>query len=483
MRRTLTWGMGFTLLCTARVLSAAQAPAAEAAATTRILIPQLAQGAVMEVEAQLRARAGGPVQVEYLPMPVLTARLTAGDTADVAIISRANAQQLAARGRVRSTTDLVQSELGLAVADGAPTPVLRGADDLVAFLKATPSIALFAGNAGSGAQLRQFADKNGLLEVVQAKTVAVNEGFAATRVLDGRAASAVQQISELKFAGAKNIVPLPEAAQNRGITVVAVLNGAGRADVATRAAAVLSAPEAAAAYRRSGLAPVFGPPVRVMASKALRGALESLEPLLRSRAGAPVALEFMPMVELVARMERGDAADVVIVSQPAADQLAAKGRVASRVDLVESTVGIAVADGAPLPRMETPADLAAFLRATPSIALADAGGSSGLIRRFAEQSDLKEALARKTTLVHEGFTSAWVRDGRTAAAAEQLAELLYGGTTNIVPVPEAVQVRSVNVLVVLKGAQAEAAGRIAQALASADAAETYRRTRLTPLIQ
>jgi molybdate transport system substrate-binding protein len=191
----------------------------------------------------------------------------------------------------------------------------------------------------------------------------------------------------------------------------------------------------------------------------------------------------MPMVELVARMERGDTADMVIVSQPAADQLAAKGRVVSRVDLVESAVGIAVADGAPLPRMESAADLAAFLLATPSIALADAGGSSGLILRFAGQNGLTEALARKSTLVHEGFTSAWVRDGRTASAVEQLAELLYGGTTNIVPVPDAVQVRSVNVLVVLEGAQAEAAGRIAQALASAEAAETYRRARLTPLIR
>lgn len=486
MRRVLATHVGLALLCAALRLSAAEP------AVTRVLVPQLAQGAVAEIEPLLRARAGGAMQVEYLPMPALVERLNAGDTADVAIISRANAQQLAARGRVRSQADLVQSELGVAVPDGAPAPVLNTAEDFVAFLRTTKSIALFAGTAGSGGQVRQFAGKHGLLPALERKTVPVTEGFAATWVLEGKAASAAQQISELRFAGATNIVPLPEAAQNRGITAVVALAGAGNPDVADRIVAALTTPQAAAAYRRTGLAPAFGPPVKVLAPMALRGALEELAPLLRSRAGAPVAQEFMPMTQLVARLQQNERAgtgvvaeaDVVIVSKPAAQQLAAGGRVAWQAEVVESRVGIALADGRPLPKMQSEADLLAFLRATPSIALFDGGGSGGLITQFAASHGLAQELARKTVRVTEGYASEQVRDGKAASAVQQLGELYYGGTKNVVPLPESVQAPSVNVVVVLNGAaQADAAERLAKALTSPQAVPAYRAAGLTPVFR
>ena len=67
----------------------------------------------------------------------------------------------------------------------------------------------------------------------------------------------MQQISELRFTGAKNIVPLPDEIQVRTIFTVAVLNGVTRGDSAAKVVRVLTSTEAAAVYERSGASPLF----------------------------------------------------------------------------------------------------------------------------------------------------------------------------------------------------------------------------------
>ena len=87
------------------------------------------------------ARSGVPVKTEFATTAALVERLTNGEAADLAILTKEAVQQLAANGYVHSSTDLVLSVIGIAVADDAPTPVMQTTDDFVAFMKATPSIA------------------------------------------------------------------------------------------------------------------------------------------------------------------------------------------------------------------------------------------------------------------------------------------------------------------------------------------------------
>jgi ABC-type glycerol-3-phosphate transport system substrate-binding protein len=89
------------------------------------------------------------------------------------------------------------------------------------------------------------------------KSTLVNDGFSATLLRDGKVAAAVQQVSELKVAGARNIVPLPDALQSRTIFTVAVLNGTTHADAAAKIVRLLTSPDAAVAYKRSGVLPMF----------------------------------------------------------------------------------------------------------------------------------------------------------------------------------------------------------------------------------
>ena len=201
------------------------------------------------------ARSGVPVEVEFATTAALVERLTNGEAADLAILTKEAVQQLAAKGHVRSSTDLVLSVIGIAVADDAPLPAMKTTEDFVAFMKATPSIA-YTVRGVSGLHMAKLIEELGLAAIVRPKAVVV-DGFSGTLLRDGKVVAAVQQISELRFTGAKNIVPLPDEIQVQTIFTVAVLNAATSADSAAKVVRVLTSSEAAAAYERSGASPLF----------------------------------------------------------------------------------------------------------------------------------------------------------------------------------------------------------------------------------
>jgi molybdate transport system substrate-binding protein len=243
-----------TLLLTALLLLPALQAAAQEA-PVKVVATIAVEGAFAEIEPVLRVRASVPVSVEFATTAALVERLVSGEDADVAVLTKAAVEELAAKGYVRSSTDLVSSVIGIAVADEAPLPVMRTTDDFVAFLRATPSIA-YTVRGVSGVHMAQLIERLGLASAVQPKAVLV-DGFSGTLLREGKVAAAVQQVSELKFAGAKNIVPLPDELQVQTIFTLAVLATAQRADSAARVAGALTSPEAAAAYERSGVSPLF----------------------------------------------------------------------------------------------------------------------------------------------------------------------------------------------------------------------------------
>ena len=245
-RRTLILAVPLSLL--ALCAGAQQAP-------VKIVATIAVQGAIEEIEPLLTARSGVPVTVEFATTAALVERLANGEAADLAILTQDAVQRLAANGRVRSSTDLVRSFIGIAVRDDAPLPAMQTTADFVAFMKATPSIA-YTLRGVSGVHMAQLIERLGLAAIVKPKATIV-DGFAGTPLREGKVAAAVQQIGELKFAGATNIVPLPDEIQVRTIFTVAVLNGTTRADAAANVLRLLTSTEAAAAYERSGAAPLF----------------------------------------------------------------------------------------------------------------------------------------------------------------------------------------------------------------------------------
>jgi molybdate transport system substrate-binding protein len=224
-------------------------------APVKIFATIAVEGAFVEIEPTLSARSGVPAQVEFATTAALVERLTNGETADLAVLTQEAVRRLAAKQPVRSSLDLVLSEIGIAVADDAPLPPMRTTEDFIAFMKATPSIA-YTARGVSGLHMAQVIEQLGLAEVMKPKSVVV-DGFAGASLREGKVAAAVQQISELKFTGATNIVPLPADIQVQTIFTLAVLNGAASADAAEKVVRVLTSSEAAAAYERSGATPLF----------------------------------------------------------------------------------------------------------------------------------------------------------------------------------------------------------------------------------
>jgi hypothetical protein len=104
--------------------------------------------------------------------------------------------------------------------------------------------------------MARLIERFGLADVVPLKATVV-DGFSGTLLREGKVAAAVQQISELKYTGAVNVVPLPDELQVETVFTLAELRGARAANAVANVARVLTSTEAATAYERSGVSPLF----------------------------------------------------------------------------------------------------------------------------------------------------------------------------------------------------------------------------------
>jgi molybdate transport system substrate-binding protein len=212
------------------------------------------EGAIRELEAAMRAKVHMPITITSGGSAQGQRRLENGEAADIGILPKEAMQQLAAKGLVKVQVDLALSDVGVAVAADAPTPVLRTAEDFAQLLRATPTLAYTTG--ASGQHLSQVIEKLGLTEVVKPKATVVGAN-SARLVLEGKVAAAVQQIGELRLEGARNVVPLPEALQMHTIVTVAVMNNAPHPQAAADMLRVLTSPTAVPVYQRWGVVPLY----------------------------------------------------------------------------------------------------------------------------------------------------------------------------------------------------------------------------------
>ena len=98
-------------------------------------------------------------------------------------------------------------------------------------------------------------EKLGLTDVMKPKTQ-TGAGLMGTRIIEGKVAAVGQQISELRLAGVKNIVPLPDALQLQIVVSVAAVKESKRTSDAEKIISVLASAGAADAYTAAGLGPL-----------------------------------------------------------------------------------------------------------------------------------------------------------------------------------------------------------------------------------
>jgi molybdate transport system substrate-binding protein len=181
--------------------------------------------------------------------------------------------------------------------------------------------------------------------------------------------------------------------------------------------------------------------LKLLSSMAAREVLAELIRGFTAQSGLAVAAEAAGGVEVVKRMQAGDDADIVVLSDTAIDKLIAAGQLrAGRVDLVKSGVAIAVRSGAHRPDISTEAAVKAAVSGASSISYST--GPSGvylekLFQRWGIFADIEPRIVVPPPGIPVGSL---VAGGQAALGFQQLSELLnVAGIDVLGPLPETIQ--------------------------------------------
>ncbi len=228
----------------------------EPAAPLRLLSTLGVMGALQARHDALERSLGTQLAAEFAPTKVLLARLAAGETADVVILTAEAIAALTAQGKLApGSAPLAGSLVGMAQAPGQPRPDITSTAALIATLRAATSIA-YSGAGASGLFFAGLIDRLGIAAEINAKATVIPQGLTGALVARGETQYAIQQISELKLVDGIDIIgPLPPETQTPTVFSAAPMAGTRRGAELVR---LLTSADMAAAFAASGLEAMAG---------------------------------------------------------------------------------------------------------------------------------------------------------------------------------------------------------------------------------
>ena len=154
-----------------------------------------------------------------------------------------------------SRVDLAKSGVGVGVKAGAPKPDISTTEALKRTLSAAKSIGYSTGP--SGIYMIGVFQRMGIADEIKHKLKQTPTGvFVGSIIANGEAEIGFQQVSELShFAGVDYVGPLPAEIQQFTIFSSGIIAGAKEADAAKALVNFITAPAAAAAFKRIGMEP------------------------------------------------------------------------------------------------------------------------------------------------------------------------------------------------------------------------------------
>lgn len=158
--------------------------------------------------------------------------------------------------------------------------------------------------------------------------------------------------------------------------------------------------------------------------------------------GNGVEVKWNPTTVIMDNIRSGYRTDVAIVTVAAMDELIEAGIVdgSTRIELVESRIGLAVKAGEPHPNIADTDALVETLRNARSVAYSLGGASGIYFKTLIEKLGIAEEVNSKASTIPEGFTAEKLTTGEASLAVQQISELLVvPGIEVIGPLPEAVQ--------------------------------------------
>jgi molybdate transport system substrate-binding protein len=207
---------GAVLLLAALLIALSPARAAD----INILTAREFKPVLLDLARSFQEQTGNTLTVASDSVGGVTARVVrGGEDIDVVILPAAALDALAAQSRLAagSVAPVAKSGIGVVVKQGTPPPDIGSVEAFKRTMLAVPSFATIDPESGGSDAiwLAQLFDRLGIAEAIHGKAVLVPFGLAASRVDDGEAALALQQISELRAVSDVTFVgPLPEAIQH-----------------------------------------------------------------------------------------------------------------------------------------------------------------------------------------------------------------------------------------------------------------------------
>jgi molybdate transport system substrate-binding protein len=187
----------------------------------------------------------------------ISRRIGDGEVVDIVILPAVRIDDLIKQNRLvaGSRTDIARSGVGVAVRGGARKPDISSGAALKAALLAAKSIVLSSGP--SSVHMAGLFQKMGIADAIKAKVTQIGPGLpVGAAVARGAGEIGFTQVSELLSAkGVDYVGPLPADVQQITVFSAGIHAAAPAPDAARALVEFLTAPQAAAIIKKSGMEP------------------------------------------------------------------------------------------------------------------------------------------------------------------------------------------------------------------------------------
>ncbi len=230
--------------------------------------------------------------------------------------------------------------------------------------------------------------------------------------------------------------------------------------------------------------------VHVMISGGLSAAYNALVPEFEKATGNKVVTAYGPSMgttvnAIPVRLSRGEPADVLILVGYALDDLIKQGKAVSgsKVDLVNSKIGVAVKSGAPKPDISSADAVKHALLAAKSVAYSDSASGVYVSTEMFDKLGIAAEMKDKAKKIPATPVAEIVAKGEAELGLQQISELKAVSGVDIVgPLPDSLQKITVfSAGIATEAKEPEAGKALIKFLASSAARETIIKSGLEPI--
>src|SRR6476620_3525059 len=230
------------------------------AAEVKVLTAGAFKQVVLALVPDFEKQTGNKVVVDNDTAGGLQKRIESGEAFDVAIITPAIVDGLAASGKIvpNSRVNLATVSIGVVVKEGAPKPDIGTVEAFKNALLAAKSVAYIdpASGGWSGIYDDKLLERLGIADQVRPKAKLKKGGYVADLIVSGEAELGVHQISEIvPVKGAVLVGPLPKEIQNTTTYAAGLSAAAQNSEAAQALIKTFSGPAAATVLKSKGMEP------------------------------------------------------------------------------------------------------------------------------------------------------------------------------------------------------------------------------------